>query len=73
MICKAFGICKTRTLEYSERKMEGRKQGKGGPNWYLEKVKNIPEAPCSPPKISIGHSFSSRSLRSAEKKRIVSF
>lgn len=45
MICKALGICKARTLDYSERRMEGRKQGKGRPNWYLEKVKNIPEAP----------------------------
>lgn len=70
MICKAFGICKARTLDYSERRMEGRKRGKGRPKWYLEKVKNILEALCSPPKISIGHSFSSRSLRSAEKKAL---
>lgn len=59
MICKAFSICKAWALDYSER----RKQGEGRPNVYLEKVKNIPGAQFFPPKISSGHSFSSRSWR----------
>ncbi len=44
MICKAFSIYKAWALDYSERRLKER---------YLEKVKNIPGALCSPTKVGI--------------------